>query len=90
MQNLPDWVRDKGSKLACAPRCKVSTLHKKVKDILKFSTYFVQFHELALILVFKSRYRQTSLTFLCSVDIDIRENIKYIMHLTHYVSKKKD
>ena len=33
-----------------------TTLHKKVKDILKFSRCFVQFHELALVLVFKSRY----------------------------------
>ncbi len=33
------------------------TLHKKVKDILKFSRiFFVLFRELALIFVFKSRY----------------------------------
>ncbi len=36
---------------------------KKVKDISKCSRYFVQFHELALILVFKSRYWQISLIF---------------------------
>ncbi len=50
------------------------TLHKKVKDILNFSTCFVQFSDLALILVFKSRYWQISLTFLCVV---------YILHIYH-------
>ena len=42
-------------------------VHKNVKDILKFSRCFMQFRELALILAFKSRYCQISLTFLCSV-----------------------
>ncbi len=41
---------------------------QKVKDILKVSRCFVRFRELALILVFNSRYWQISLTFLCSVD----------------------
>ncbi len=47
------------------------TLHNKVKDILTFSKCFVQFWELAVILVFKSRYWQISLTFLCSVHCSI-------------------
>ncbi len=44
---------------------------KKVKDILKLSRCFVQFRELALILVFKSRYLQISLTFLCTVYVPV-------------------
>ncbi len=31
---------------------RIRTLHKKVKDILKFSTCFVLFRELALVLLF--------------------------------------
>ncbi len=52
-----------------AVKCRDHYIHytKKVKDILKFSRYFVPFRELVLILLFKSRYWQISLTFLCSV-----------------------
>ncbi len=42
------------------------TLHKKVKDILKFSRFFLGlFREWALIVVFISRYWDNFLDFLC-------------------------
>ena len=51
-----------GSVCDMIPTCTYTT--QTVKDILKFSRCFVQLREMALILVFKSRYSQISLTFL--------------------------
>ncbi len=65
----------------------VYALHKKVKDILKFSRCFVQFRELALILVFKSRYWQYPWRF-CVVYMSLMlrplATLNYTVHVDNF------